>query len=719
MEDYTTVISDGERIPQLLRDAKRWCFWQLEPNQGGRPTKRPDQSTRDLNACRSWPEVKGRQRWSGGGIGFVTSQGLNLKTGTVLARILWIDLDACRDPKTEVIEAWAVAVMQLCGNSYCEVSPSGAGLRIVVAVRNVAADIHLTVNVPHPAPPGVDKKPAIQLFGTGPAGYVTMTGERIASSNPGIAVIDNLDQLIEKFRMRRTKQANDGIEKLTGVGPVPSLDEITAGVLANGYGKELIEGDWRKATPDKSASEAFFVLVQFALAAARGHGEQAVQWLLQRTAWGRGDVDDSADSGKYTHEQWVQKEVVRAAQKTPRVRVDQEFPSLPPLPAGEEPKQEPEKKGSNGSPLDVIDQMGLEGPLVRLPTGIESLDAMTGGGLVLGSRVYNIGAPDAGKTLLTAQIIDHYLAQGIAVAILGVDEEPPDILMRLMQRRGLSRTDIEARSPATLARMRELLSKLPLLLFDGETTIERAAKTLHRYACSRSPGVDKPPCVLMIDSVQTARCEQDDGNDSLYKQVTHRVRMIRAASAKFRMLVLATSEMSRAAYRSRRVDDQARDMAAAKESGAIEFSARVLLSLRNVPGVADVVELRVVKNKHGASHRDDQDGIFLRVDRDRQHMTEDQGFEPLADEDEQKQVLDERRLRDAARLVVLLTERDVGRNEAAKELKLSNRRLDEVVGWLEEVKAVTKTPGAGRRLMLKLEPDRVPDEVWQVVNSLL
>jgi hypothetical protein len=52
-------------------------------------------------------------------------------------------------------------------------------------------------------------------------------------------------------------------------------------------------------------------------------------------------------------------------------------------------------------------------------------------------------------------------------------------------------------------------------------------------------------------------------------------------------------------------------MAASKHSGAVEYSARVLLGLRSVKGKSDMIEVDVAKNKHSPGGEQ----FFLRVDR--------------------------------------------------------------------------------------------------------
>jgi len=60
------------------------------------------------------------------------------------------------------------------------------------------------------------------------------------------------------------------------------------------------------------------------LRAANGHGKAAVDFLLHRTAWGRGEVDDSADPSKYERRSWVEKEVARCAAKNPTLTLGAE-----------------------------------------------------------------------------------------------------------------------------------------------------------------------------------------------------------------------------------------------------------------------------------------------------------------------------------------------------------------------------------------------------------
>lgn len=85
------------------------------------------------------------------------------------------------------------------------------------------------------------------------------------------------------------------------------------------------------------------------------------------------------------------------------------------------------------SPADVVSQWRLEGPLRHEPTGIPTLDEITGGGLTPGTCMFLVGAPDAGKTLLETVIADEYQSRGLTVGLLAVDEDARRITTRLLQ----------------------------------------------------------------------------------------------------------------------------------------------------------------------------------------------------------------------------------------------------------------------------------------------
>lgn len=271
------------------------------------------------------------------------------------------------------------------------------------------------------------------------------------------------------------------------------------------------------------------------------------------------------------------------------------------------------------TPADVVRAWQTQGPLVHEPTGIEWLDAATDGGPVYGTRWYIQGAPDAGKTALLIQIAHEWAERGVHIAFLAVDEEPDDIVTRLAQRRGFSRMICEARSGAALGAIALELGGLPIRIYDATWTIERVVADLVAWA-------NGAPAALMIDSLQTAQCDIEFSARELSMPLAIKARTaaIRFAATQHRLISLTTSEMGRAAYRSKNMRDNIDPLAAGKWSGDIEYAARVLPTLRSVQGSPNLIEMELPKNKHGQGRRLASEGQagYLALDRDTQRLIE-------------------------------------------------------------------------------------------------
>jgi KaiC/GvpD/RAD55 family RecA-like ATPase len=341
---------------------------------------------------------------------------------------------------------------------------------------------------------------------------------------------------------------------------------------------------------------------------------------------------------------------------------------------------------------------------------------MTGGGPPIGARCYILGAPDAGKTAVLVQIADTLLGRGIACGFHAIDEEPGDILGRFLQRRGFTRRECEERTPQVLEAMGKPVANMPLRLYGDEFTIEDAARDLAAFA--RKQG---RRAAYFVDSVQTARSAHEGAESSLYVAVTSRVRAIRAVTTASRFVTYATSEMGRAAYRSLDAGDRVSDMAAAKESGAIEYSARFMIALRSVPNEGNMTEARVAKNKFGPRTRDSEPGVYLRLDRERQVITEDTAYvaQGGSDGDEQRAAKrTQQAVEDAAVLaLVIVDEPGIAKTDAENMLlsraRCGTRRWKAAFSTLRH--AIVEQPAPRNRLSLYLDGAKVTDEVMAQV----
>jgi len=125
------VVSEG--IPDELKVRPQWVCWRYALDSKSKWTKHPYNPRTGRMASHSdlmtWSPFEivldaydDESAVGYDGVGFVFCSG-DPYTG--------VDLDACRDPETGEVEAWAAEIVQ-CLDSYTELSPSGRGLHIVV-----------------------------------------------------------------------------------------------------------------------------------------------------------------------------------------------------------------------------------------------------------------------------------------------------------------------------------------------------------------------------------------------------------------------------------------------------------------------------------------------------------------------------------------------------------------------------------------------------------
>lgn len=362
------------------------------------------------------------------------------------------------------------------------------------------------------------------------------------------------------------------------------------------------------------------------------------------------------------------------------------------------------------TPGSVLNAWTTHGQLIHEPTGLEQLDQLTGGGPVYGTRWVLAGAPDAGKTALLVQLAHTFAERGVTVGLLAVDEEPEDIVTRLAQRIGHTRRNCEIRDPMVVEQIRAELEPLPLRFYDAQSTIESAAADLAAFAAARGSRA-----ALFVDSLQTARCNAERAAErelAEVQAVTARVYALRQVATQHRLIAIATSELGRSAYRSGDPTLQTSTLSSAKWSGAVEYSARVLIGLRSVPDEPDLIELELAKNKFGP--RDQR--FHLRLERSSQSLYPVQ-YEPEPESSAAERAASRNRataLADAARLVAVVESNptlNVREMRAAMRLR-GVPGVERVQAALQLLgQAITKTPGPNRSMLLGVDRSLLSAEV--------
>jgi len=304
---------------------------------------------------------------------------------------------------------------------------------------------------------------------------------------------------------------------------------------------------------------------------------------------------------------------VRRAPPTPRGRA--EARATPPLPIGL-------------SPAQVVELWRQMGRLRHVPTDLPTLDQVTRGGLGVPRRVVVVGAPGAGKTFLTTWWARRWAKAGAHVGMLAIDEDPEDITVRLAQMAGHTVASCEQRAPWDLERIALDLAELSTIrLYGAATTIEAAATNLARAGSSESIRV------LIVDSLQTARCERAQAAEATERGpderaiVSANIAAIREVATRHRLLVIATSEAPRSQYATVDQAASANRIASAKSSGAVEYGAQTLLYLSSVAGESDLVKVDIAKNRRGAAG---PQVLHLRLNREQHTLAEVSDPRPAA-----------------------------------------------------------------------------------------
>jgi hypothetical protein len=110
--------------PAEMQAAHQWCVWKMESDEKNKPTKVPYNAQTGRAGSSTNPKtwstfdeaIQAYERGGYHGIGFYFGNGF-----------AGIDLDACRDPLTNDIEAWVLEIINQV-ITYWEVSPSQTGL---------------------------------------------------------------------------------------------------------------------------------------------------------------------------------------------------------------------------------------------------------------------------------------------------------------------------------------------------------------------------------------------------------------------------------------------------------------------------------------------------------------------------------------------------------------------------------------------------------------
>ncbi len=172
MPNIISVKLDG--IPEEMRELRQWVMWRIE-KRDGQETKLPYTSFGG-NLAKS-DDPKTWARFSSAtlayGLGDYSGIGFMFSADDPYCGI---DLDGCRDPRTEKWADWARDIIKAF-NTYTEVSPSGSGAKMFIKGK-FPFDGGKKITVPVVTGLG-GKKPGIEVYDK--LRYFAMTGRRVGT----------------------------------------------------------------------------------------------------------------------------------------------------------------------------------------------------------------------------------------------------------------------------------------------------------------------------------------------------------------------------------------------------------------------------------------------------------------------------------------------------------------------------------------------------------
>lgn len=249
------------------------------------------------------------------------------------------------------------------------------------------------------------------------------------------------------------------------------------------------------------------------------------------------------------------------------------------------------------------------------PTGLDGLDRLLGGGILPRRMIALLGAPGMGKSSMACQIGETVASQGRPVVYLTSEDSPHMLLCRTLSRLGdldygallknkllpadFARAATNYQNRGSAARMLVIEQQGP---FSLDALRQRAKAHMKLWNADGSA-----PGLLIVDYLQRLARSGNIGNMELRQAVTALTEQLRDVAKDLGCCVMVLSAQNRDAYKN---NGSGNTLASGKESGDLEYTADVLMSIMPADGKAkegyaiprpghDIRLLRVDKNRQG------------------------------------------------------------------------------------------------------------------------
>jgi hypothetical protein len=253
-----TFNGDLSNLPAALAawtHEPRWLIWSWEWT--GTQWSKPPRQARDpsLYAKTDDPQTWGSytdalmavQSGQAEGLGYVLSH----------SDVAAADLDHCHDVNSGKIDTWAQKEIEVANGCYCEITPSGAGLRIIGIGAGEKIDRKWKV-------PGTANGAQIEAY-RATNKYITVTGAQIAGGAELCGIDDVLDNIVKRYDTKAETKAKAANGKTTARHSCSAdiEDIIKHGVPRPGRSEAFSKVVWSLAGKGYGHDEIHAILAQY------------------------------------------------------------------------------------------------------------------------------------------------------------------------------------------------------------------------------------------------------------------------------------------------------------------------------------------------------------------------------------------------------------------------------------------------------------------------
>jgi len=246
-------------------------------------------------------------------------------------------------------------------------------------------------------------------------------------------------------------------------------------------------------------------------------------------------------------------------------------------------------------------------PLRSYPTGMADLDAMLGGGLTTRQLVSVCGPPGAGKSAFAVSAAIYQAARGLPVLYVCTELEEQELMSRHAANIIDRPWSAIARGHVPMEWVYEALARVSVYVIGSEEVPRKAedAMALIEREARKIGELHTTPPLVIVDYMQ----DMARGTDrEMRGRVGDIATDLRAMAQRLDCAMMAISSVARAYYSDRRaeemrkLDDPTVYLAAAKESGDVDYASAAVLFLdvaKDEAAQTRPARIAVPKSRHG------------------------------------------------------------------------------------------------------------------------